>query len=232
MKEYFSIVRRIGYGAARRLGLVPPSAETVTRANTREAYDLLYSRDDLLRQYLEASRLAFYEEVAEYCASFCGSRIVDLGCGAGHFLHALKGRIQSSGRQAQLYGIDHSHAAIRRASRLLVDGRFTVGDILATDYESDFFDLVLSIETFEHLSRPDLALEEAARICRPSGAIVLTVPNGDLDRWEGHLNFWNSTQFRAFLAQNPQLEVGELLLIEHGRSLLACLTKVRTPTGE
>ncbi len=208
--------------------MIPPSVELITRANTRDAYDLLYSRDDLLKGYLDPSRLEFYQEVAGYCSEISCARIVDLGCGTGHLLQAIDARMRSGGRQAELYGMDHSQAAVLRASTLLKSGKFLVGDILATGYETGFFDLVLSTETFEHLLRPDLALVEATRICRAGGAVVLTVPNGDLDTWEGHVNFWNAERFAAFLTQNSSLEVVRLLTIAQGQALLAHLAKIPT----
>lgn len=202
------------------------SVGEVARLNTREAYDLVYGRDDLLAQYLEAGRLAFYEEVADYCAQLVAQhhrraslRVVDLGCGTGHLLFTLWQRLRSR-LSVELWGIDHAFSGIERAKELLPQSRLLVADIYSSQLPSDYFDLVLCTETLEHLHSPEKAVTEIIRICNHSGRAVITVPDGERDHWEGHVNFWTASEFRAFLSPHGPCEI---TLIHDDRVLRATL---------
>ena len=44
-------------------------------------------------------------------------------------------------------------------------------------FEDDFFDLVVSVETIEHLENPWFFIREISRIIRPKGQLIITTPN-------------------------------------------------------
>jgi 2-polyprenyl-3-methyl-5-hydroxy-6-metoxy-1,4-benzoquinol methylase len=176
------------------------------KANTKEAFDFFWSQDRYVaRHYLEASRLSLYELVAQYCADTLSNydvpmavRIVDIGCGCGQMLESLRCKLAAR-HKLELHGLDFSSAAVIRARRLLPMVTFMVEDIYNNSLPSDFFDLVLCIETLEHLRWPEKALLELLRVCRLGGSIVITVPNGEKDSWDGHVNFWNMSQLSKLL---------------------------------
>ena len=72
-----------------------------------------------------------------------------------------------------------------------------------TGLESDRFDLALSIQTMEHLDQPGMAAREMWRILKPGGSAIVTVPNGAVDRWEGHVNFWTPETLVKMLRHAP-----------------------------
>src|SRR5262245_5291852 len=72
-----------------------PTAESITRANTLEAYEQVYGSDRMLAEVLVPGRLEFYEEVAAICARLEPRRIVDVGCGTGHVLRFLVDRLET-----------------------------------------------------------------------------------------------------------------------------------------
>lgn len=206
----------------------PLSASEVAGFNTKEAYDLLYRRDDLLAQYLEPDRLAFYEEVADYCAELVERlqspeplRVADLGCGTGHLLSSLWQRLSPSS-SLELWGLDYAPSAIERAKQLLPEAKLIVRDVYDNQLSSDYFDLVLCMETLEHLSCPERVVREMVRICSPFGMIVITVPNGAKDRWEGHVNFWAQSELSEFLSPYG---VCEIVSVNNDRNLRALLLK-------
>ena len=49
------------------------------------------------------------------------------------------------------------------------------GDLHNLDFESDTFDIVLSIAVFEHLHSPWVAMEEIFRVIKPGGSVFGTV---------------------------------------------------------
>lgn len=95
-------------------------------------------------------------------------RVVDVGCGRCSFRSALGSRI---GRYIGVDGIAYS-------------GRPEDGDFLVlADLDKSIplaeacGDVVVSIETIEHLDHPRAFVRELARILRPGGTLVLTTPN-------------------------------------------------------
>ncbi len=77
---------------------------------------------------------------------------------------------------ASYVGVDISHTAVAAAREIGLDAR-VIEDATALPFAADTFDFVLSIEVFEHLFRPDLAVAEIARVLRPGGTALVTVPN-------------------------------------------------------
>ena len=90
-----------------------------------------------------------------------GSRVLDLGCGDGALLAHLQATRQCSG-----YGVEIDdakvHACLRRGVNVLQlnleDGLNMFGD--------DAFDVVLQIDTLQHLRNAETMLRETARVGR------------------------------------------------------------------
>ena len=96
-------------------------------------------------------------------------RALDLGCGDGR----LTAEIQAS----ELVAADVSRVALDRAARRL-PGVTTVA--LEPDaplpFEDSGFDLVLCLETLEHVRDVQLLLSEARRVLEPGGRLAVTSP--------------------------------------------------------
>ena len=107
-----------------------------------------------------------------------GSRVLDLGCGDGALLAHLQATRQCSG-----YGVEIDdakvHACIRRGVNVLQlnleDGLSMFGD--------DAFDVVLQIDTLQHLRNAETMLRETARVGRIG---ILAFPN--FAHWPNRLN--------------------------------------------
>jgi SAM-dependent methyltransferase len=118
-------------------------------------------------------------------ASLCGpviraagaraGRVLDIGCATGNFLDGMRAR------GWETYGVEPSlHAAHYARERLGLDVR--EGTIEHVVFEPDFFDVVTLWHVLEHVFDPAATLREAARILKPGGWIILTVPH--LESWE------------------------------------------------
>jgi SAM-dependent methyltransferase len=57
-----------------------------------------------------------------------------------------------------------------------VVGRVTCQDLEALSFPNESFDLFITQDVMEHVLRPELAVKEIARVMRPNGAHVFTVP--------------------------------------------------------
>ncbi len=107
-----------------------------------------------------------------------GDVVLDVACGLGY-----GGAMLAAGSPAaRVVGVDASTAAVRyaqdcyaRASSVL---EFREGDACDLGFlEPASVDYVVSFETLEHLDDPGRFLGEAARVLRPGGRVVLSVPN-------------------------------------------------------
>lgn len=109
-------------------------------------------------------------------------KILDFGCGPGdlmnHFLKYLK-------PGQELYGLDFSPDSIQRVRErfrnhpVVKEAIFT--QQLPCNYPDNFFDLIISTETIEHLGDQELRemLTETQRLLKKGGFIVLTTPNDE-----------------------------------------------------
>ena len=100
-----------------------------------------------------------------------GERVLDLGCGAGRFVAALR----AAG--ADPVGVEIAEAALERARRNApgADLRALEPDgSLPLEHAS--VDLVWCSEVLEHVADTAYALLEVRRVLRPGGRLLVTVP--------------------------------------------------------
>ena len=98
-----------------------------------------------------------------------GSRVLDLGCGDG----ALMAHLQAT-RGCTGYGVEIDdakvHACVRRGVNVL---QLNLEDGLAV-FEDDSFDVVLQIDTLQHLRNAETMLRETVRVGRVG---IVAFPN-------------------------------------------------------
>jgi 2-polyprenyl-3-methyl-5-hydroxy-6-metoxy-1,4-benzoquinol methylase/Zn ribbon nucleic-acid-binding protein len=112
------------------------------------------------------------------CAIRKPGRVLDVGCGRGHFLANLR----SCGWQAE--GVELSDAAVGHARDALgLDVR--VGAFDPDDYPEEHFDAVVFWHVLEHLPDPTVGLDAIGKIIKPGGLLIIAVPN--LASWQAAL---------------------------------------------
>lgn len=99
-------------------------------------------------------------------------RLLDVGCATGRFLYAM----QQRGWQVQ--GVEPTPHAARQAQQ---DFGLEVAVCLLEEaaYPGASFDVVTLWDVLEHVADPQATLAEVARILRPGGLAVFSVPNPD-----------------------------------------------------
>jgi len=95
-------------------------------------------------------------------------RILDIGFGTGAMLTFLS-------RYGSVVGMDMSVDAVRFA-RERCDRPMLLGDITQVPLATASLDLVTAFDIVEHVDDDAAALAELARVCRPGGHVLLTVP--------------------------------------------------------
>jgi 2-polyprenyl-3-methyl-5-hydroxy-6-metoxy-1,4-benzoquinol methylase len=115
-----------------------------------------------------------------------GQAVLDIGCGNG--AHSV--RVASQG--ASVLGVDCDRAQLRTAALLASQrqsgqARFVRGSAEdALPIASGAFDLALLLDVIEHLHRRAELLREIRRVLRPSGRLLISLPNHDTS-WKRRL---------------------------------------------
>jgi ubiquinone/menaquinone biosynthesis C-methylase UbiE len=107
-----------------------------------------------------------------------GDRVLDLGCGAGWATRLMARAVESDTRPGQVIGVDVSDEMIRRAraaSREQENAMFVVGSAQQIPWEENFFDKVLSVESFYYYPDQERALAELFRVMAPKGELYILI---------------------------------------------------------
>lgn len=139
-------------------------------------------------------------------------RNIEAGCGLGYWVAALQAR------GFAVEGVDYSESLVEAVNRARPDLTIRQGDAMAlTDYPDASVDAYLSFGVVEHWeSGPEPFLIEAARIIRPNGAIIISVPFfSPMRRMKARLNCFDTgaqVLNRPFFQYGfSEAEFGELL---------------------
>lgn len=107
-------------------------------------------------------------------------RVLDAGCGRGHWGRALSAALPSD---ASILGVDREAAWVSDArdiaQRLGLEGRFRYrqGDVEALEWPDASFDLVTCQTLLIHVPDPKRVLREMLRVLRPGGLLLAAEPN-------------------------------------------------------
>ncbi len=172
-------------------------------ANTRSNWNTWFSNKKYLEGYATPDRIASYIETIVLCekegVSFTGGKAIDVGCGTGHFLHELKKRHP----EINIVGTDFSEESISVSKQINETGEFFLMDIFNIPSEQlGKYDYVICSEVLEHLLYPEKALQNIIKLANENAAIILTVPNGRIDTYGGHINFWSPESWKVFVESN------------------------------
>jgi 2-polyprenyl-3-methyl-5-hydroxy-6-metoxy-1,4-benzoquinol methylase len=195
----------------------PPRDLDVGAFNDRLArehsIDAYYTSSPLPIRLIERRRLAI---IREMIGEHAGLELAEIGSGGGHVLQMFP--------NAKITAIDVSEVFLETARKNLAgyDARFIKGEVDKLDLPAASFDRIICTEVLEHTVDPETILAALARLLRPSGVAVITVPNDPLinkvkdfvrrtpvgyilrDRiqWGGdiyHIHQWSPVEFERLL---------------------------------
>ena len=202
---------RLGYEIRRipRPDAAPVSAALSAVAhNSRPMREHFYTDAGQVAAYLSEERRRFYRQVTELLERTIPSlrsaalRIADYGCGPGLLLRHLGAASPAS----TFHGYDFASSGLRLARENFPAASFAERDIY--DTFPDRYDVILCTEVLEHLERPQRALTNLLSQLAPGGHLLLTVPDGRVDQYPGHIHFWSPESWQLFVdEQCPGLEV-------------------------
>jgi 2-polyprenyl-3-methyl-5-hydroxy-6-metoxy-1,4-benzoquinol methylase len=151
---------------------------------------------------------------------FTGKRILEVGCGPGHFIN------ECSRLGGLVTGVDISPGAVRLAKQYFnldlvhktVDQALIDGDL----HESAF-DYIFAFEVIEHVPRPGDFIEKLSQLLVPGGLLSLSTPNFALfyalgsaaavvSQWPEHLHFFDPSSLGSLL-RRQNLELSDITTV-------------------
>jgi len=123
------------------------------------------------------------------------ARILDFGCGMGHFLLYLK----HSG-YTNVEGIDVSRTQIEHCHSIGLANAFLTEDSLSyLTSRPNGYDLIAALDVFEHLPKDRVipALKAARSALKPGGRFIMKVPNAAaaVGPWTRYMDFTHETSY-------------------------------------
>ena len=185
------------------------STPTVPTGNTFDKYG---STNPVVRRLMAG----FERTLDELFAAAAPASVLDVGCGEGVLTEQWAARL-SPGR---VVGIDLDDPKLKRewAGRDRSNLEFETMTVEQLQFGDNEFELVAATEVLEHVSEPDRALAEMARVA--GRWLLVSVPHEplwralnvargaylkDFGNTPGHLNHWSRRGFASLLGRYGQV---------------------------
>ena len=131
-----------------------------------------------------------------------GDKVLDIGCGVGHFLDKAKEKTP------EVYGLELN----KNAARICSDKGLTVYDELIEEHAESrtaYYDMVCMFQVLEHVSDVHSFILAALKTLKVGGRLVIGVPNNEpyfagydkyctLNLPPHHMGLWNKKVFQKF----------------------------------
>ncbi|MDP4182527.1 MAG: class I SAM-dependent methyltransferase [Bacillota bacterium] len=93
-------------------------------------------------------------------------KILDVGCGAGHYLRSLKREIKEDFRYVGIDKTSYYIELAKRAYGMDCRAQFAVSDVFSIDFEENTFDIVMCNNLLLHLPSIEKPLSEIIRVAK------------------------------------------------------------------
>ncbi len=122
------------------------------------------------------------------------SRVLEIGCSAGHFLYAIRDKVK------ECIGIEFNKSDARFVNEEL---KIKVYDrpIEETNLKKNSFDIIYANQVLEHIEDPINFLRKVSRYLKSTGKIVVQVPNIQ----DPLLSLYHSKEYSDFWFREPHI---------------------------
>jgi ubiquinone/menaquinone biosynthesis C-methylase UbiE len=154
---------------------------TTVATQKRQAIDLHSAQADLFAARYDEADAAAYRDCFAYSrhrlqrlldeylpVNGGGARLLDVGCGTGHFLAELRRRGYDGA------GVDGSAEMLAHARQVNPGAELRQADVEALPFPDASFDFLLCVEVLRYLPDPARCIAEFGRVLRPGGVCLAT----------------------------------------------------------
>jgi len=161
---------------------------------------MLKKHENLLQAEVDPAFAKRARFILETVAKEKPKRILDIGCGRGFYLNA----VTAFSFIKEIYGIDIQKEYVAQAKKITRDNRVNVqvASIYKLPFPSDFFDLIICSEVFEHLADEKKGLSEIKRVLKSGGSVIVTVPNENFPFLWDPVNWFLMKAFKTHINKN------------------------------
>ncbi len=159
--------------------------------------------DTMSVNILNLDRVKIFSDMVRGLGS--GLQILDVGCGDG----VISEPIMKMGNYV---------AAVELPTVATLAAKCKVSSVMAGDAETlafaeESFDLVIASEMLEHLWAPESFLNEAYRVLKPHGYLIIETPEGEEGlNYDSHMNFFTVEGLKNMLS--PRFSVMQVKRLE------------------
>jgi ubiquinone/menaquinone biosynthesis C-methylase UbiE len=127
--------------------------------------------------------------------------VLDIACGSGY-----GSRMIANFGASKVIAVDNSNEAVDYAKQNYAHKKvqFLVGDAMSLPIDDSSIDVVVSLETIEHLHDPKKFVDEVKRVLKKDGTFIVSTPNDDefMDGNEFHVHEFQFNELRSLIDEN------------------------------
>ena len=137
-----------------------------------------------------------FEWVARvFFKNIAGKKILEIGCGEGSLLELIS-------KNNEVYGVDISSSGVEKTKKKGIPCHLADASNERLPYEDNFFDIVISLETIEHVENPHRMVWEIKRILKDQGTFLVSIPGSKVVHPFIYPGLFSRKNFSEFLEQN------------------------------
>lgn len=181
----------------------PKDVSSAIEHNTESSMDAYYTDKSNRHELYGHERLQFYNAITnllkEKGVDLNNKSVADMGCGTGKLLEYIDKQFEG----VQFSAYEFSQEALNIAEKAFPAATYFKHDIY--DETGKHFDFLFCTEVLEHLLYPGRALNNLLKSMNlQESGLLITVPNGRLDTYTGHINFWSPESWLVFIKENAR----------------------------
>lgn len=133
--------------------------------------EILYDNKSYHGKFYSNMESTEYKLSAEYLSSFCKkrARLLDFGCGNGHFIKEIQNKYKC-------YGVEYDLDTIKQCRKTLTKATFLENKTIKKKKFNNFFDVVHLGDVLEHVVNPDSLLNKLHKKIKKNGLLYLEGP--------------------------------------------------------
>jgi 2-polyprenyl-3-methyl-5-hydroxy-6-metoxy-1,4-benzoquinol methylase len=201
MNKLLLFIKRVLYKLGIDISFVrKEEVRSAIEMNDVEVMNQFWSTRELSNRFLSKDVLKRLQDTLDILRDnhidLSGVSVMDVGCGNGLLLKILSENFPVSAQA----GMEYAEAAIEVARKLNPVPEYIVHDI--NEPYGVQYGAVICTEVIEHILYPARAVQNMLAMVQNKGILLITVPNGRIDTFAGHINFWSPESWNVFIEQN------------------------------